>query len=170
LVGSHQSLGIGPARLGFEGLVVDHVAAKRLQLQVTHPFGVGRARLGELPCDATHLDDGHARGIGQGDRHLQDDLELVPDRVGRELGERLGAVTGLQQEGVAVGDVRQLRGEVARLAGEDEGRQGGQPRLGLLQCIRVGPLGLLGGRELPPGRGAPRGGLGRDRHRNRLTP
>ena len=120
-----------------------------------------RARLGELPGDAAHLDHRHAGGVGQHHRHLQDDLELVPDGVGGELGEGLGAVAGLEQEGVAVGHVGQLRGEVARLAGEDERRQGGQPRLGLLEGVRVGPLRLLRRGELPPGRGCPRGEVGR---------
>ena len=170
LVGGQQSLGIGPARFDFERLVVDHVTPERRQLQVADPFGGGRTRLGELPGNAAHLDDGDAGGVGESDRHLENDLQLVPDGVGGEFGKRLGAVTGLQQEHVAVGDVRQLRREVACLAGEDEWWHGGQSRLGLLERVRVGPLRLLGGRELPPGRGAPRGGLGWARHRNRLTP
>ena len=170
LVRGHQSLGVRLARLGLERLVVDHVAAERLQLQVPHPLGAGRARLGELPGDAAHLHDRHARRVGQGHRHLQNDLELVPDGVCGELGERLGAVTGLEQEGVAVGHVAELRSEVARLAGEHEGRERAQPRLRLLEGVRVGPLRLLRGGELAPGRGAPRRGVGVARHRTRLTP
>ena len=133
LVGRHQALGIGAAGLGLEGLVVDHVAAEGRQLQVADPLGGRRARLGELPGDAADLDHGHAGGVGQRHRHLQNDLELVPDGVGRELGEGLGAVAGLEQEGLAVGHLGQLRCEVTGLAGEDEGRDGGEPRLGLLR-------------------------------------
>ena len=41
------------------------------------------ARLGELARDSTDLDDGHPGAVGKGDRHLQDDLQLVADAVGR---------------------------------------------------------------------------------------
>ena len=170
LVGGHQAPRVGPARLDLEGLVVDHVAPEGLQLHVTDPLGVGRARLGELPGDAPDLDHRHTGRVGQGHRHLQDDLELVPDGVRVEVGEGLGAVARLQEEGLAVGHLRQFRRQVARLAGEDQGWHGGQARLRLLERVRVGPLRLLGGRELAPGRGAPRGGRSGARHRTRLTP
>ena len=170
LVGGHQPRRVGRARLDIEGLVVDHVAAEGRQLDVADPLGAGRARLGELPGDATHLHHRHAGRVGEGHRHLQDDLELVPDGVRVEFVEGLRAVSGLQQKGLAVGHLGQLRGQVARLAGEDQRRHGGQPRLGLLQRVRVGPLGLLGGGELAPGRGAPGGGHSGARHRTRLTP
>ena len=59
------------------------------------------ARLGELPGDAPDLHRGHAAAVGEHDGHLQDDLELVADGVGRERVERLGAVAGLQHERLA---------------------------------------------------------------------
>ena len=170
LVGRHEPLRVRQARLGFERLVVDHVAAERGQLGLAHPFHLGRARLGELAGDAAHLHHRHPGRVGEGDGHLQDDLELVPDGVGRVLGEGLGAVAGLEEKGLAVGHLAQLARQVASLAGEHQRRQRGQRGLGLLERIRVGPVRLLGCRELPPGRGAPRGGRGLARHRTRLTP
>ena len=170
LVRGHQALGVGPARLGLEGLVVDHVAAEGLQLHVADPLGVGRAGLGELSGDAPHLHHGHAGCVGERHRHLQDDLELVPDGVRAELGEGLGAVARLQEEGLTVGHLGQLLGQITPLAGEDERWHRRQSRLRLLERVGVGPLRLLRGGKLAPGRGAPRGGRSGARHRYRLTP
>ena len=69
-----------------------------------------RAGLGELAGDAADLHRGHARRVGEHDGHLEDDLQLVPDGVGAEGVERLGAVAGLEQERLAVGH----RAEAAR--------------------------------------------------------
>jgi len=170
LVRGHQALGIGPARLVLEGLVVHHVAAERRQLHVADALGAGRAGLRELTGNASHLHHRHPGGVRQGDGHLQDDLQLVPDGVRAELGEGLRAVARLQEEGLPVGDLGQLLGQVARLTGEDERRHRRQLRLGPLERVRVGPFGLLRGGELAPGRGAPGGGRSGARHRNRLTP
>ncbi len=95
LVGRHHAVGVGQACLGLEGLVVDHVATEGRQLRLAHPLHIGRARLGELPRNAADLHHRHSGRVGEGDRHLQDDLELVPDGVGRVFGEGLGAVAGL---------------------------------------------------------------------------
>ena len=75
---------------------------------------------------------GDPRGVGEHHRHLQDDLQLVPDGVGREGVEGLGAVAGLEQEGLAGGHLRQLAGERAGLAGEDQ--RGRAPR-SLHDCV-----------------------------------
>ena len=115
----------------------------------------GRARLGELAGDAAHLHHRNAGAVGEDHRHLQDDLELVPDAVGRELGERLGAVPGLQQKGPAAGDVGQSAGQAAGLAGEHQRGEAAEGLQDLLQGVVVGPLRLLGGRTLPPALGAP---------------
>jgi hypothetical protein len=64
---------------------------------------VRRARLGELPGDAADLHHRLRAGEGQHDRHLQEDAEEVADVVGAVLGEALGAVAALQQEGLALG-------------------------------------------------------------------
>ena len=75
------------------------------QVDVADALGRARAGLGELAGDAADLHDRHAHRVGQHDRHLQDDAQLLPDVVGGELLEALGAVAGLEQEGVAGGDL-----------------------------------------------------------------
>ena len=104
---------------------------------------------------------GHAGAVGEHDRHLQDDLELVADVVGRELGERLRAVARVQQEAVALGDARQrCRAACAP-----------RPRTRAAACARssssaassaagVGPVGLLRGGVALPARRAPSRGCG----------
>ena len=88
----------------------------------TSPIALGRARagLGELAGDAPDLHDRHAQRVRQHDRHLQDDAQLLPDVVGRELLEALGAVAGLEQERVAGGDLGERRLQRAGLAGEHQ--------------------------------------------------
>ncbi len=122
IVGLHHPLGIGLARLGGELEAIDVVAAIGWQLDTAHFLDVGRARLGELAGHAAELHDRHARAIGQHDRHLQQHAEGVADVVGGEVGEALGTVAALQQEGLAIGDLGQRRLELARLAGEDQRR------------------------------------------------
>ena len=84
---------------------VDHVAAIRLEAECVD---VGRARLGVLPRDPGHLDHGQARAVGQHDGHLQQGADVALDvRLG-VVGECLGAITALEQEGAALGDVGEL--------------------------------------------------------------
>ncbi len=120
------------------------MAPEHGQLDVADALGRRRAGLGELPGDAAHLHDRDARAVGEHDRHLQDDLQLVPDRVGREVVEGLGAVAGLEQEGLAGGDLAQGPGEPARLAGEHERRQLGELGEDVLVGVRIGPGRLAG--------------------------
>ena len=101
MVGGDHAAGVSRSRLGRGGLVVDDVAAERRDLHPAHVLGGQRAGLGELPGHPAHLDHGHARAVGEDHRHLEDDLQLVPDGVGAEVGERLGAVAGLEHEGLA---------------------------------------------------------------------
>ena len=60
------------------------MTAEGRQVDVAHALEGRAARLGELPSDAADLDDGHTGSVRQHDRHLQDDLQLVADAVGRE--------------------------------------------------------------------------------------
>ena len=103
-----MSLTMWPRKTGSSS-VVDHLGARR-------------AGLGELAGDAAHLHDGHARGVGQHHGHLQDQLELVADGVGREGVERLGAVSRLEQERPALGDRREVVGQRPGLAREHQRR------------------------------------------------
>ena len=72
---------------------------------------------------------GEPPAIGQHHRHLQEDAEEVADVVGAVLGEALGAVAALQQEGLARGDLGQRLLQAARLAGKDQRREGRELRL-----------------------------------------
>ena len=156
LVRRHQAVRVGyPGRLLGE-VVVDHVAAEGVQDLLADHLGGGAAGLGELPGDPTQLDHRHPGAVGQDHGHLQDDLELVPDGIGAELGERLGAVPGLQDEGPALGGLAEGPGQVAGLAGEDQGREPEQLGVDALELVLVGPHRLLGGRSGPPRIGRPR--------------
>ena len=98
------------------------MAAERRQLEVADGLGGRGAGLGELAGDAADLHDRHADGVGEHDGHLQDDAQLLSDVVGGELLEALGAVAGLEQEGVAGGDLGEFGLQGAGLAGEHERR------------------------------------------------
>ncbi len=73
--------------------------------------------------------------------------------------ERLGAVTGLQQEGATRGDLGERVLERAGLAREDERRHAAQLRARLLGAGGIGPRGLLQRLVRVPGSGRP-GGFG----------
>ena len=118
--------------------------------RVADALGWRRARLGELPGDPSDLDHRHAGGVGERDRHLQDDLQLVADGIGREVGEGLGTVSRLEKERPAVRNVGQLRSQAPGLTGENERRKGGELGLGLLEGFGVRPLRLLRRREPTP--------------------
>ena len=134
-------------------VVVDDVAPEHRQLDIADELGRRRAGLGELPGDAADLHDRDTRAVGEHDRHLQDDLQLVADRVGGEVVEGLGAVAGLEQERPAGGDLAERAGQAARLAGEHERWE--RRELGENLGVRggIGPWRLLGsGARVPRGR------------------
>ena len=126
MVGGDEAGRVRPAGIHRRGVVVDHMAAEDRDLQVAHLLERRRAGLGELAGDAAHLDHGGPRPVRQHHRHLQDDLQLVPDAVGREVIERLGAVSGLEQERLTLGHGGQRLAQGAGLAGEHERGQRAQ--------------------------------------------
>ncbi len=83
---------------------VDHVSAVGPQAE---RVDVGRPRLGVLAGDAGDLDHRHAGAVGEHDRHLQQRADVGADVRFGVVDERLGAVTALQQEGLAEGDIGQ---------------------------------------------------------------
>ena len=153
-VGAQQPLGVRRAGGELELLAVDVVALVGGQGHaVLRLVGVG-ARLGELAGDAAHLHHRLGPGEGHHHRHLQHQPEEVADVVGPELLEALGAVAALQQEGAALGGLAQQRLQPARLAGEHQGRHGGQLAL---HPGQGGGIGIVG-RDLQGGARAPSGG------------
>ncbi len=155
VVGGEEPLRVGRSGRGSRHEVVHAVAAEGREVLVTDPLGGRRSGLGELPGDAAHLHDRHARAVGEHHRHLEDDLELVPDGVGGEVVEGLGAVARLEHEGSALGHLGQAGSELAGLPGEDQRGQ----RREVLQCLLedrfVRPVRLLVGRPLAPGSRCP---------------
>ncbi len=137
-VGHLDAVRIRHARGGVELDAVDDVAAVARQLDVALLLGRRRARLGELAGDAADLHHRQRPGEGQHHGHLQEDAEEIADIVGAMLGEALGAVAALEQEALARGDAGKRPLELARLAGEDQRRIGGEARLDRGQGRRVG--------------------------------
>ena len=121
-VGLELATRVGLARLGRELDVVDDVAAVARQRFPADLFEIRRAGFGELAGDAADLDDRRARREGHHHRHLQEDAEEVADVVGGMLGEALGAVPALEQEGLARRGAAQRALELARFAGEHQRR------------------------------------------------
>jgi hypothetical protein len=155
VVGAHHPLRVGDARLGGRRVVVDHVAEEGRQLRVADPLRRGRARLRELTRDPPDLHERERRPVDEHHGHLEQDLQLLPDRDGGEVVERLGAVTRLEEEGPAGPDLGERGPEVSRLAGEDERGQRLQLRERSLRLRLVGPLGLVQRGQRAPRRGRP---------------
>ena len=143
VVGAQHALGIGYARLGGGRVVVDDVPVEGGQVDRPDPFGGQRARLCELARDAADLHDRQRRRVGQDDRHLQQDPELLADRHRGGVVERLRAVTGLQQEGATGRDVGERVAKRPRLAREDERRHPAQLLARDLGARGIGPDRLL---------------------------
>ena len=155
VVGLHEPLGIGRPRLDGRLVGVNGVAAERRQLHPVDHLGRRRPRLRVLARQPADLDHRQRRAVGHHGRHLEQQLEPLPDRDHGELVERLGAVARLEQERPALGGLAELVPERPRLAGEDQRRQPAEPLADRLERSRVGPVGLLQRRKLVPGGGRP---------------
>ena len=155
VVGGDQTAGVRATGLERRGVVVDDVAAEGGEPLAADYLVRRRAGLGELPGDAAHLHHRDAAAVGEDHGHLQDDLELVADAVGGEVVEGLGAVTGLEQEGPALGHLGQGAAQGPGLAGEDERGQGREDLERLLEGVVVRPFRLLLGGPRTPRGGSP---------------
>ena len=113
---------IGNARLWCEIQIIDDVATVAGKLHAIHGFGGCGTRLGELARHAANFDHRHLGAKSQNHCHLQHDFERVADRVGAELVKRLGAVSALQQKGLAAGRGTKLCLKRARLTCKDQRR------------------------------------------------
>ena len=115
---SRSGVGTRAAAVGPSALTMwprnDGISSSPIRLEV------GRAGLGELAGDAADLHDGNAHRVGEHDRHLEDDAQLLADVVGGEVLEALGAVAGLEQEGVAGRDLGETGLQRPGLAGEHQ--------------------------------------------------
>jgi hypothetical protein len=109
----------------------------------------------ELPGDTADLHHRQRAGIGQHHRHLQEDAEEIPDIVGAMFGEALGAVTALQEEGLAGGYARQRLFQVAGLTCKNQRGKRRELRLNIRQCLGIGIFGHLRHRPAAPAIGCP---------------
>ena len=150
IVGLDQALRVGPAGLGGEFHAVDHVAAVAGQGDRIPGLRIRAAGFCELAGQAPHLDHRTGAAVGEHHRHLQQNPEGVPDIVGMELGEALGAVTALQEKRLPRRHLGQGRLQAARLAGEDQRREVPQTRFHGSHFLGIRIL-----RNLPDGFGAP---------------
>ncbi len=74
VIGGEEPIGVRATRFGVELLGVDDVTAKGGETFPAAFFELISAWLGELAGDASDFDDWHARRVGKGDGHLQDDF------------------------------------------------------------------------------------------------
>ena len=143
VVGLHQPVGVGGPRRLVGRDVVDHVAPERRQLTPSIRLGARRAGLGELAGDAPHLDDRHAGRIREHDGHLQDDLELVADGVGREASNDSAQSPACSRNALRATSASSRSGP--GLARRTRGAAGRQVLEGVIEGRLVGPGRLLGG-------------------------
>ena len=157
-IAAQHALRIGRARLRREGDIVDIVAAVAGQRDAVLLLVIARTRLGELAGHAAHLHHRHLAGKGHHHGHLQQHAERVTNGVGVEFGKALGAITALQQEGIAGRDIGQPVGQIARLAGKDQRRIGAQFGFDGGERASIGILRKLAGLAGAPAVRGPVGG------------
>ncbi len=139
VVAAHHAPGVGTAVLGRERQSVHQVAAIGRQRHVAARLEVLGARLGVLPGEATDADHPLLRAVHQHQAHLEQDLELAGDDLGRAVLEALGAVAALEQEALPV---RGLGQEPAQRLDLPRGDQRRQPRQGLGGAIHLDRVGI----------------------------
>ncbi len=167
-IGLDLAMRIGDAGFGCEVRPVNDVTAIARQLLVALLLGRRGARFCELPGDAADFNDRLAAGVGQHDRHLQEDAEEVADVVGPMLGKALGAVAALQQEAVSRRNGRKLSFQFARFTGKHQRRKARKTRLDIMQSLGVGIFRHLQNGLRAPAIRRPFIGLWNGRHRQLL--
>ena len=90
--------GIWLARRFVKLKAVDYVAAVARQAHAARLLKVATARLCELPCDATHLNDWTTRCEGKNDRHLKHHLKHIADIIRAKIIKTLRAIAALKQK------------------------------------------------------------------------
>jgi hypothetical protein len=106
--------------------------------------------LANCPAIRPTLITGTPDGVREGDRHLQDDFQLVTNRVRRAVVERLRAVTGLEEESIAVRHVGEIRLKAACFAREDQRRFARELGFDARKMLEVGPRRVLANRTSSP--------------------
>ena len=143
---------------------VDRVAAVARQRHAVLRLLVGAARLRVLARHAADADDRLLQPDEHHERHLQQDLQLLHDVVGRALVEALGAVAALQQERFAALRLGELRLQFLDFPGRDDRRQPAELRQHAVQVGAITIGRLLSRMPALPARGVPIGRNVRLRH------
>ena len=152
-MGGQQALGIGQPRRSRKVGAVDRVAAVAGQRNPVDGFAGRRARLGELPGDPGEMNDiAAARGTERG-AHPQQQIIGDADLVGIELGETLGAVAALDNEGVTLGNARQSGAQMDDVGNIDQRIRPGEASFDAGQRAGVGIFGKLCCRTIAPAGG-----------------
>ena len=113
-------------------------------------------RLTELSGNASNLHHGLPRAVSQHNGHLHHHAEHIAQIIGMELLKALRAVSALQQEGLAVGDIGQTRFKAAGFARENKRRITAQRILHFGELIQIRIiLGDVLGWLCAPARGRP---------------
>jgi hypothetical protein len=123
LVAAQQPFRVRPSRLRVEFDAVDQLTPIRGERDAVAGLGVRRSRFGILPGEAPDANDLALEPIGQHQRHLQQNLELVGDDIGPALVEPLGAGATLEQKALPDGRLSELLFEALDLPRGHQGRQ-----------------------------------------------
>ncbi|GAA2916793.1 hypothetical protein GCM10020221_10960 [Streptomyces thioluteus] len=99
-VAGEDAQGVGPAALAVGLRAVDHVAPEDGEFGAVDDLGGPGAGLGELPRDAACPQDGLAGGQAERPGEQVEQCGLARDVVTRALLRVLGAVPGLQHQGL----------------------------------------------------------------------
>ena len=113
--------GIRSTRRFVEGGRIDVVPEVAGELDAVTLLGQGGSRFRVLPREATDPDDAAAGSVHQHQRHLQQDLQLVRQRLGRARPELLRAIPALEQEPFPPGGLGELALETLHLPRGDQG-------------------------------------------------
>ena len=87
---------------------VDYIAAVARQTHAANLFEVAAARLCELPCDTTYLNDRATRCEGKNDRHLKHYLKHIADIIRAKIIKALRAIAALKQKRLTFACARKL--------------------------------------------------------------
>ncbi len=153
LITAQNHLRIGNPVFSSERAAIDEIAAETRQGCSFACLDVGRPRLGVLARHTSYTNDRLLQPVQHHQAHLQKDLELVDDVLGRTLVKGLGAVAALQYEGVTALCLRNQLLERIDLPGRHERRQAAEVGHDTFERRGVRICRLLGRRlRLPAGR------------------
>ena len=165
-VSPEQSPRVGLPRVGGRIRSIDEIATVCGQGVVADLFDESAAGLGVLPRDSSHDRRRPAGDLLEDQTHLQEDLQLRRNRIGRAVLEAFGAVATLQEQTPSLGGLGEFVSKALDLVARDERRQAAKfrQRRAVGRGIGVGHALRIGRRRCPRRRLGPgfRGRIARD--------